>query len=160
MAHTNLGTYLNDHLAGSTAALELLEHLTQQHAGSGIATLASGLHGEISADRKVLEDLIARIEVSESAARKATSWVMEKFARLKLRMDDPSGGAFYLLEAFEALSLGIEGKASLWRTLLVVSAEVTALRGPDYSQLLERAEAQRDRIEPVKLDMARKAFAG
>jgi hypothetical protein len=34
MAHEHLTTYLNDHLAGSVVALELLDHLQATHAGS------------------------------------------------------------------------------------------------------------------------------
>jgi hypothetical protein len=160
MTRTNLGTYLNDHLAGSTAALELLTHLASAYPGTEVATLADGLHADISADRKVLEDLIARLGVTESAVRKASTWVMEKFARLKLRIDDPGGGHLHVLEALEFISLGVEGKASLWRSLLAASEAMPAMRGVDYAQLLQRAEAQRDRIEPAKLDAARRALAG
>ena len=32
MSNAHLGVYLNDHLAGATAALELLEHLEKAHA--------------------------------------------------------------------------------------------------------------------------------
>ncbi len=159
MANTHLGTYLNDHLAGSTAALELLTHLAQAYAGSEIARLAEGLHADISADRRVLEGLVARAGAAESAVRKASSWLMEKLARLKLRMDDPGGGALHALEALEAISLGIEGKASLWRNLQAAAEGTDALRGPDYALLLRRAGEQRDRIEPLKLEAARRALA-
>ena len=37
MTDPNLATYLNDHLAGAVAALELLEHLEKAHAGAPVA---------------------------------------------------------------------------------------------------------------------------
>ena len=34
MTSEQLGTYLNDHLAGSVVAVDLLEHLEKAHAGT------------------------------------------------------------------------------------------------------------------------------
>jgi hypothetical protein len=40
---------------------------------------------------------------------------------LKLGIDDPPSGLLLLFESLEALSLGIEGKRSLWIALLDVT---------------------------------------
>ena len=55
---------------------------------------------------------------------------------MKLRMDDPAGGALQVLEALEALALGIEGKQALWRALRAVAEEGTRLQGVDYDRLM------------------------
>ena len=46
---------------------------------------------------------------------------LRHFARLKLRMDDASGGDFRLLEACELVAVGIEGKRGLWVALAEAS---------------------------------------
>jgi len=158
MAEKHIATYLNDHLAGSTAALELLEHLEASHAGTEVARFAAELRAEVAADRGELERLMERLEVSESRTRKATAWLAEKGSELKLRWDDLTGGALRLLEALDALSIGIEGKRLLWRALSAAAEDAPALQGVDYEGLTRRAEEQRGRVETVRLDAARKAL--
>ena len=151
-------TYLNDHLAGSVAALDLLDHLAQQHAGTDLADFFVQLHADITADRDELTALMARLNVPSSRVRKAVAWVAEKFARLKMRLDDPDDGPLRLLESLEAVAVGIEGTRALWRALGAASELAPSLRGPNYARLERRAEEQRDRLEPLRLDAARAAL--
>jgi hypothetical protein len=147
-----LATYLNDHLSGATAAVELLEHMEGAHAD--LSPFLKSLRHDIELDRKELEALIGRIGASRSAVRQAAAWIAEKFARLKLKADDISGSKLKLLESLEAVAIGIHGKWSLWHALKVVPAAT----GPDYDKLIARAEEQRERTEAVRLDAARAAF--
>jgi len=158
MADKHLGIYLNDHLAGSTAALELLEHLEASHAGTDLARFVAGLRGDIEADRGELEGLLRQLQVTQSPVRKASAWVAGKVTDLKLRLDDREGGALRLFEALDALSIGIEGKRLLWRALSTLAQELPALRTLDYGRLIARAEEQRGRVEEVRLEAARQAL--
>jgi hypothetical protein len=158
LADEHLATYLNDHLAGATAAIELLDQLEKAHAGESLAGVIAGLHADIEADRHELEDLMKRLDISESRTRKVSAWLTEKVAELKLRFDDPAGGALRLFESLEALSLGIEGKHSLWLALAAAAEDVPALRVADYERLARRAEEQRGRTEALRLEAARKAL--
>jgi hypothetical protein len=158
MAHDHLATYLNDHLAGAVAALELLEHLEKTHAGTPVAPDLSALRAEIEADRRTLESLMTRLHVTESRPRKAAAWLAERLAWLKLRLDDSGHGAFRLFESLEAVSLGIEGKLGLWRTLAALAPTVPDLSGPEYDVLMRRATEQRGRTEALRLGTVRAAF--
>lgn len=156
LSNNHLATYLNDHLAGSTVALELLKHLEQIHAGDAVGTFASHLKADVLADRNELEILMGRLGIATSRVRASAAWLSEKFTALKLRLEDPSGGAFRLLEIFDALSTGIEGKRLLWRALS--TAEVPGMTGAEYERLEKRAESQRSQIEAVRLESAKKAL--
>jgi hypothetical protein len=158
MGNKQIATYLNDHLAGSVAALELLENLEAAHAGMPLARFLVELREDITADRQELEALMSRLHVAQSRTRKATAWAVEKLSGLKLRLDDPAGGALRLLQALEAAALGIEGKEALWCALRAVAAEATELQGVDYDRLVKRAEEQRRRVEEVRLEAAKKAL--
>jgi hypothetical protein len=160
MSDQHVATYLNDHLAGSVVALELLAHLEAAHAGMALEHFLAELRADIEADRGELEALMGRLQVAVSVPRKATAWVTEKVTQLKLKADDPAGGALRLLEALEAVSLGIEGKASLWRSLAAAAEDNPGFRGPDYGRLEQRAEEQRRRVEPVRLEAAKAALGG
>jgi hypothetical protein len=159
MAGEHIVTYLNDHLAGATGAVELLEHLEKEHADTEVGRLASELHADVEADRRTLESLMERLDIARSRTRKAAAWLGEKAAELKLRLDDPAGGSLRLFESLEALSLGIEGKRSLWRALATAAEEAPELRVADYEGLIRRAEEQRSRVEAARLEAARRALA-
>ncbi len=154
-----LHTYLNDHLAGSVAALELIEHLTEKFPGTELEKFLADLYAEIEADQQVLRDLLQAFEKNESAIRKAGAWVAEKFGRAKFAIGDNDVSGVGLVEALEALTLGITGKQLLWRALSVASEVWPALRGPDYAELERRAAEQRDRVDVKRLQAARQAFA-
>ena len=159
MAHEHLSTYLNDHLAGAVAALELLDHLEQAHAGTPVARTVAELRKDIEADRATLEALMARLQVPESAPRKATAWLAERLARLKLRFDDPADGAFRLFESLEIVSLGIEGKLGLWRALAAAAPATPAVSGINLDSLMRRATDQRERVETMRIASARVALS-
>jgi hypothetical protein len=158
MANEHIATYLNDHLAGSVVALELIEHLEAAHVGTPLESFLAQLRADVTADRHELEGLMEQMHLTESRARKATAWLSEKFTEVKLRLDDPSGGALRLLEAFEVLSLGIEGKRGMWVALAAVAEEADWLRVVDYERLTRRAEEQRSRVEAERLKAAKAAL--
>ena len=155
MANEQITTYLNDHLAGSVVALELLEKLGTLYAGM---PLLAELRDDVTADRNELEQLMNRLQIAQSQTRKFTAWLAEKATELKLRLDDSSDGTLYLLETFEVLSLGIEGKKGMWLALAAAAENADELRAIDYNHLVQRAEQQRQKVEEVRLETAKKAL--
>ena len=158
MANEQITTYLNDHLAGSVVALELLEKLGTLYAGMPLGLLLVELRDDVTADRNELEKLMSRLQITQSRTRKLTAWLAEKATELKLRLDDSSDGTLYLLETFEVLSLGIEGKKGMWLALAAAAENADELRAVDYSRLVQRAEQQRQKVEEVRLEAAKKAL--
>ncbi len=159
MADDHIAIYLNDHLAGSVAAVELLEQLEADHSGTPLEGFFAELHAAIEADRVELESLMQRLDVSESRTRKASAWLAGKFAELKLRLDDAAGGDLRLFESLEALSLGIEGKRGLWLALAAAAEKVPSLQVLDYGRMTQRAEEQRSLVETRRLEAATKALS-
>jgi hypothetical protein len=155
MANDHLATYLNDHLSGSVVAVELMENLESVYADQPVASFIAGLRAEVEADVEELKSIMSRLEISESRTRKASAWVTEKFTELKLRLDDPGHGDLRLFESLEALSLGIEGKKSLWLALSAAAETTPSLRIADYERLKQRAEDQRNRVEARRLEAAK-----
>ena len=159
MANEHLATYLNDHLAGSVVAVELMQSLESSHENTPVATFVRELRGDIEADQKQLQRLMSSLEITESRTRKASAWLTEELTALKLRFDDSEDGNLRLFESFEALSLGIEGKQSLWRALSAAAEISPELRILDYGVLQQRAQEQRDRVESKRIEVARKILA-
>jgi hypothetical protein len=148
--------YLNDHLAGSAAALELLAELQK---AQGVASWASRVRSDIAEDHEELEGLMRRAGIARSPARQTVAWVTEKVAQLKTRVDDRSNGFLQRLELIETLALGIDGKRALWTALQAAADEIPALQQVDYTRLIERAEQQRRLVETHRLQAAADALS-
>lgn len=158
MNANHLGIYINDHLAGSTAALELLGDLISKDDGTPRGQFFIELQREIERDQNTLRDLLEGLDFKENPLRKATGWFSEKFARTKLWVEDPGGGNLGIFEKLEGLSLGIAGKQGLWRALDAVAEAAPELRAMDFKALEQRASEQSERVESLRLDAAREAF--
>lgn len=152
----SLVIYLQDHLAGSVHAIELVESIQSQHSGKPLGSFATDLLAEIKADSNVLRELAERAGTSSSSVKDLTAWIGEKVAKLKLK----HGGATELgtLEALELLELGVHGKWALWRALATVAPAEKRLQGVDFEHLAARAQAQRSKVEEHRLEAAHVAL--
>ena len=153
-----LTNYMKDHFAGSVAAVELLNHLISSHRGKTHEQFFIRLKEEVAEDQEVLQGLLHDLDSGGGALRNTTAFLSEKLARIKLLLEDPSGGQLARLEKLEALALGIEGKRTLWCALLAVSEEIPALRKVNFARLGQRADDQRKRVEARRIEAAREAF--
>jgi hypothetical protein len=158
MAVDALVTYMNDHLAGSRSALDLLEALIKSTSDAKTREFLDVVRAEIAADRDVLEQLIRRVGSGPSVVREVGGWIAEKIARLKLVIDDPSNGPLRRFEALELLALGIQGKSALWRALSLAAPAVPELTGVNFGNLIRRAEDQYARVEDQRVAAARVAL--
>jgi hypothetical protein len=153
MSKDHLATYLNDHLMGAAAAIEVVDQLAAE--ATDLKPFLEELKADIEADRQEVINLMDRLEIPQGRVRKATAWFAEQLAEMKFAMDDDS---LRRLERLEAVSLGIQGKLSLWRALYAASKVDERLQGLDYERLTQRARDQRDRVEALRIDAARSAL--
>ena len=149
-----LGIYLNDHLAGSVAAVELLEDLAKTYHGKPLGVFFQELRTDIQADQDVVREMVDALGASESGVRKAGAWLMEKLGRVKLQLAEDRDGEFGLYQALEGLVLGITGKQLLWRALSSLARNAPELGGRDFAKLEQRAVDQRERAEAKRMEIA------
>jgi hypothetical protein len=142
----HLHTYLNDHLAGSVSALELLDYLIEHHEQDRFGKFFRDLRNEVQADQDTLRDLIRRLDAEEGSVRKAGAWIAEKLGRVKIAAAGVRDN-YGLLQALEGLVLGITGKKLLWRSLAEIASSATKLHGIDFARLEKRADEQIQRVE-------------
>jgi hypothetical protein len=150
--------YLNDHLAGSVAAVELLDRVIEAYAAKPLERFFTDLRADVHEDQERLKELIEKLGAEESAVRKAGAWIAEKLSRPKIDLGDSGNADFGLFLALEALILGITGKRSLWRALQAASRTLPELARLDYSGLEKRAIEQCERVEARRLEIARAVF--
>jgi hypothetical protein len=154
-----LGVYLNDHLAGSAAGIELAAKLRDNNQGTELGRVMAALHDDITEDRDTLEALMRHLEVARHPVKEAAGWVLEKVSRLRLNPALTGSAELTRLLETEALSLGIEGKLSMWLSLKEAAAADPRLAGTDFDRLIERARGQRRSLEPHRLAAAVASFS-
>jgi hypothetical protein len=153
-----LGIYLNDHLAGATAGLELVKRARGANEGTALGELLARLADEIEADRRALEGVMEDLGVSRDHPKVLAGWVAEKVGRLKPNGQLTGYSPLSRLVELEGLALGVTGKLSLWRTLVGLAADDDRLDADYLVRLLERAERQRDELEERRMAAARDAL--
>jgi hypothetical protein len=153
-----LKSYLNDHLAGSVGALELIEHWARLHDGKPLGAFFTDIGTDIRADQGTLRDLMHRLAIDESNVRKAGAWAAEKAGRARLMISGYEPGSLGLVLTLEGLIMGVTGKKLLWRVL--AARNLPQLSGYDFKEMERRAEQQIEQIEVERIRSAQQAFAG
>jgi hypothetical protein len=153
-----LASYLNDHLAGSISALELIAHWAEAHKGEPLGSFFVATETEIKADQKTLRDVMRTLGIEESKVRQAGAWVAEKVGRARLVIAGDEAGSLGLVLTLEGLLMGVTGKKLMWRALAAV--KLPELNGYNFEELQRRAEQQVERIEAERISALRQAFAG
>jgi hypothetical protein len=154
----DLESYLNDHLAGSVSALELITHWAETHKGEALGNFFAELEREIKADQKTLQDVMRVLGVEESKMRKAGAWAAEKVGRARLMIAGDEPGGLGLVLTLEGLIMGVSGKTLMWGAL--AAANLQGLNRYNFEDLQRRAEQQVDRIQTERISAIRQAFAG
>ncbi len=152
-----LDSYLNDHLAGSVGALELVEHWAQLHKGKPLGVLFSDVKTEIRADQNTLRDMMNSLGIKESNVRKAGAWAAEKAGRARLMIAGDEPGSLGLVLSLEGLIMGITGKKLLWRAM--DGAKLPQLSSYDFKELQGRADEQVKRIEVERSRAVQELFS-
>ena len=153
----DLDSYLNDHLAGSISALELIAHWVKVHKGEPLGSFFVETEREIKADQDTLRDVMRALGIEESKMRQAGAWVAEKVGRARLIVAGDEPGRLGLVLTLEGLIMGVTGKKLLWRAL--ATAKLPQLNSYNFEQLQGRAEQQVERIEAERIRGVSQAFA-
>jgi hypothetical protein len=153
----DLDSYLNDHLAGSISALELIAHWVEVHKGEALGSFFVETEREIKADQDTLRDVMRTLGIEESKVRQAGAWVAEKVGRARLMIAGDEQGSLGLVLTLEGLIMGVTGKKLMWRSL--AAAKLPRLKSYNFEEPQRRAEQQIERIEAERIPAVSQAFA-
>ncbi len=149
-----LAIYLNDHLAGATSGVQLARRASQSQLDATRREALGHLCTEVEQDRGSLLAAMGRLDVKVAQHRVAAGWLAERVGRLKLNGTLLRRSPLSDLMEMEALRLGVEGKACLWRSLRMLAGTDTRLEGSDFEALEQRAHAQVYELETIRLSAA------
>lgn len=140
-----LSVYLNDHLMGSTAVIELVRRASREHAGTELGAFLSRLAREIAEDRQALRRLMAAVGARPHVGKVALAWLAEKAGRLKLNGTILRRSPLTPFVELEAMEIGIYGKMLMWTVLR--DERPPGSSAVDLDALLVRAQRQLDEVE-------------
>ncbi len=149
-----LGIYLQDHLAGSTAGVELFRRAAGAHKGSALGDALEALTLEVTSDQQALEAVMGVLGVGPDRVKTAVAWAGEKVGRLKLNGALLHRSPLSDVVELEAMRLAVEGKAAGWRLLQALADSDPRLAQVDLDDLLQRADDQIARVESLRLTVA------
>ncbi|HEV7614925.1 MAG TPA: hypothetical protein VGO36_01695 [Solirubrobacterales bacterium] len=156
MADRLLAIYLNDHLAGASAGVELARRTrSSNHDDAEFGAPLAAICAEVEADRATLADLMEQLGIRQNKGKQGGAWLGEKLGRLKLNGQLHGYSPLSRVVELEGLCLGITGKMQLWRAL---ERSLDSIDGFDFEQLAERAAQQRETAEQLRLQAASRAF--
>jgi hypothetical protein len=159
MADKALDTYLNDHLGGAMLGSDLAEQIRDRSEGTPLGDKMTRIAAEIEQDRQTLIDLMEALGTSKNPVKQASAWVAEKASRLKFAGWSSGEPEFGLFMALETLTLGVEGKLSLWKALKQVAGNYPQLAAADLDTLIDRAQSQHETLEGERITASRGVLA-
>ena len=155
--HKRLAIYLNDHLAGSTVGVELVQRIAGSNRGTALGSMLERLTAEVREDRETLERLMDQLGAGQDRIKVAGAWTAEKVGRLKLNGQLRGYSPLSRLEELESLRIGIHGKLDMWRAL---SRAIGTVPGFDFDELAARADRQLRQLDEFHAEAAEGAFVG
>ncbi len=148
-----LAIYLNDHLAGSTAGVELARRLRRSNEDDPeFGPVLAEVCAEIEADRETLKAVMDQLGVGQSKVKPLAAVLAERLGRLKLNGRLRGYSPLSRLDELELLQVGVAGKRRLWRALEHTHA--SDLPELELGALAERATEQLRRLEALHLKAA------
>ena len=154
-----LETYLQDHRAGAELGSDLARRLLEENRDTPYEEFLAHLAEQIEQDVQTLEQIMDRFGVDKSLMKTAGAKLGEKVARLKPNNQLTGYSPLSRVLEFEGLRAGVQGKLSLWDSLLEIEPFDERLDAEEMAGLITRAESQLKGLRVHHRLAAREAFA-
>lgn len=153
-----LGTYLQDHYAGSSAGIELFRRAADQQSDPVARTALTRIIEQIDAERVALERFLAVVGSKPDPVKNAGAWVAEKLGRFKPNGELMRRSPLSDVVELEMLRIAVEGKAAGWRVLRKLAEDEERFAVAELDALLKDAAAQIAELEELRMTAALKVF--
>ncbi|MFI6146963.1 hypothetical protein [Streptomyces sp. NPDC051109] len=153
-----LTIYLNDHLAGASGGVALIRRMARNHRGTPAGPRLAELAEQITEDRESLREIMTALDVPAQWSRVVLGRLAEKAGRAKLNGRLVRRSPLSDVLELEAMRLGVEGKASVWRSLSALAGPSNHLDPAAVDRLLDRARRQAAVLEELRVDAAGRTF--
>jgi hypothetical protein len=146
-----LGIYLNDHLAGATAAVELAQRAAAAAQETQDGEPFERFAAEAAGERDSLVGMMNALGVPVRHYKVFAARLGERAARMKLNGHLVRRSPLTRLEEVEMLQMGVVGKTAAWHTLRALAERDSRLDRWRLDELIEAADRQTHVLEELRL---------
>jgi hypothetical protein len=150
----SLVAYLREHLSGSDVAIHVVRRLASTQEAPQDQGLFHRLIVELEEDRETVRGLLRQLGASPRSPKRLVASVSGALLR---GVAGGGRGDLSLLRTFEALSIGIQGKRCMWRTLQELGTTSSADRA-GFVALEAKAVRQWEAVEDRRRSLANATF--
>jgi hypothetical protein len=153
-----LSIYLNDHLLGATAGLELFRRTARSFSDPSVRAVLADLTDQVAEDREALKDIMSALGVPQRHYKMLAGGIAERIGRLKLNGSLLRRSPLSDLVELEMLYIGVTGKVACWEALLQIAPGNSALDADRLQTLVGRGNDQTTRLQELREAAARRAL--
>jgi hypothetical protein len=153
-----LGIYLNDQLAAGVLWREIARRSARSNSDNDAGAALARVADAIAEDVATFERMMERLGVRRSRVKPLLAMAGERAGRVKPNGHVLSYSPLSRFEELEFVVMGIEGKKVLWQTVRDCAGLAERLPDMDFDGLIERAQRQRDELEPHRRAAGAQAF--
>lgn len=159
MSDLRLRIFLNDHLSGAVAAVELAKRTRDENDDeTALYDFLDTLADDFEHDRETLEDLLDRIDEPQNPLKIGAAYLAERTGRFKPNDQLTGYSPLSRLVELEGLLFMLEGFRVLWRTLAVVAEDDDRIDDYDFDERARRVQRRQHRLDAFRERAVRIAF--
>ena len=155
-----LRIYMNDQLAAGVVWREVARRSQRSNQGSELGDALARVATAIAEDVATFERIMERLGIARSPVKPRLAVAGERLGRLKLNGSVTSYSPLSRFVELDFLAMGIDGKMLLWANLRDLANLSSRLADVDFDKLIDRAQWQRDELEPFRAAAGREALGG
>jgi hypothetical protein len=145
-----LRIYTNDQLALGIVWREIARRAQRENAGTELGEALARVAAGIAEDVETFETIMRRLGIRRNPVKTTLARAAERAGRLKLNGRLQTYSPLSRFAELDFLAVGIEGKKLLWANLRDLAGLGARLPDVDFDALIQRAERQRDELEPFR----------
>lgn len=153
-----LASYINNHLAGSVAGIELARRCLVSSRGTELGIFLQQLVHEMEEERSLLKQLLDKLGLPEQSVKKLGAWVFEKLGEIAIGDYARKHPALAQVFELEGVLLGSTARHGLWTLLEICRGTDERINFIDFGFYRSRAEKHCRELERHRQMAARGVF--
>lgn len=158
MEDAYLTTYLNDHLGGVVAAVELSRRCLSRNGNSELGSFLERLTANFESERELLRKMIRALDRVESPVKILGGWAIEKVTRLKLNNALFRYSDLSRVIELEALLAAAQAQWRMWAVLDASRSGDPRFAGMDFAEAAKKADKMLAEAKRFHREASMKAF--
>lgn len=150
---------MNDQLAAGVLWREVARRARRNNEGTELGAALERVAAAIAEDVATFERIMDRLGIPRSRVKRLAATASERIGRLKLNGRLVKYSPLSRFVELDFLAMGIEGKKILWINLRDFAGLAERVPDVDFDGLIERAQRQRDELEPFRAAAGREALS-